>query len=104
MSTMTKFLKQTCTFEPAVRDASGTVLSDYGDITYGAAVTLKCRREKYARDMQTSTGAIVRVSSRYFVDEAVEVQTDDRLDGHVVQACEEYIDQFGHCIGFEAYV
>lgn len=104
MSTMTKFLKQTCTFEPAVRDASGTVLSDYGDITYGAPQTLKCRREKYVRDMQTTNGAIIKVSSRYFVDEAVEIQTDDMLDGHVIQSCEEYIDQFGHCIGYEAYV
>lgn len=104
MSTMTKFLKQTCQFNPAVRDESGAVLSDYGDITYGAAQILKCRREKYARDMETQNGAILKLSSRYFVDEQVEVQVDDMLDGHVILSCEEYIDQFGHCIGYEAYV
>lgn len=105
MSNMTKFLKQSCSFEAAQRDDEGlTVLNEYGDIQYESAVALKCRREKYVRDMQTVNGAIVKTSSRYFLDDTQEVQTDDRLDGHVILACEEYIDQFGVCIGYEAYV
>ena len=105
MSNMTKFLRQTCSFEAAARAENGlTVLNEYGDIQYGSAQTLKCRREKYVRDVQTLNGSIVQVHSRYFLDEAVEIQVDDRLDGHIILACEEYIDQFGAVVGYEAYV
>lgn len=105
MSRMTKFLKQTCVFEAATRDASGkTTLNDYGDIQYNTAVQLNCRREKLVRDMQTANGAIIKTESRYFLDDSQEVQADDRLDGHVVLSCSEYTDQFGNCVGYEAYV
>lgn len=105
MSRLTKFLKQTCTFEAAVRDSfSQTVLNDYGDIQYGSEKNLKCRREKFVRDMQTANGAIIKTSSRYFLDDSVAIRADDRLDGHVILSCEEYIDQFGVCIGYEVYV
>ena len=105
MSRMTKFLKQTCTFEKAQRDNSGkTLLSNYGDILYNAPVTLPCRREKYVVDLRESNGAILKAQTRYFLDEAVEVQADDRIDGNVILNCEEYIDQFGVCIGYEVYV
>ena len=105
MSRMTKFLKQTCIFEKAKRTLQGKVrLSDYGDIQYNAAQTLPCRREKYVVDLQESNGAILKAQTRYFLDDAVEVQADDRIDGHVILNCEEYIDQFGVCIGYEAYV
>lgn len=104
MSVMTKFLKQTCSFEAARRDGELTLLSEHGDILYKDPEILKCRREKYARDIQTPNGSIVKTSSRYMLDESVEVQVDDRLDGHVVLACEEYIDHLGKCVGYEAYV
>ena len=104
MSNMTKFLKQTCTFESAVRLNGLVVLSDYGDITYNAPQTVLCRREPCVRDYQTNTGAILKTVSRYFFDETVEVQADDRIDGHVVLTCEAYVDQFGTIIGYEVYV
>lgn len=105
MSRMTKFLKQTCSFESAQRDQTGLVLlSDYGDILYNAPQTLSCRREKYVVDLRESDGAILKAQTRYFFDDTAEVQANDRIDGHVVLNCEEYIDQFGVCIGYEAYV
>ena len=126
MSVMTKFLKQTCLFEKAStsldknkstvvgvakvgiarvgKSSNLTDLSMYGDILYEEPVRLKCRREKYVRDMLTTNGAIIKANSRYFLDESTEIQTDDRLDGHVVLACEEYIDSLGKCVGYEAYV
>ena len=105
MSVITKFLKQTCQFEKATRDQNNIViLSDYGDITYDEPITLMCRREKYVRDLLTSNGAILKTNSRYFLNNDVEVQADDRLDGHVILSCEEYIDQLGVCVGYEAYV
>lgn len=105
MSNMTKFLKQECSFEAATRDGNGLVaLNEYGDIQYDIAKTLKCRREKYVRDMLTTNGSILKTSSRYFLDEGTEIQADDRLDGHVILSCEEYIDSLGKCVGYEAYV
>lgn len=104
MSSMTKFLRQNCVLEVAQRVNGSTVLNEYGDIQYRSGITLQCRREKYVRDIQTANGAILQANTRYFLDETAEVQANDRLDGHVVVACEEYIDQYGTCIGYEAYV
>lgn len=104
MSNMTKFLKQECLFEPARRENDLVVLNEYGDIQYEDPVSLRCRREKYVRDLQTANGAIVKVNSRYFFDESTEVLVDDRIDGHVVLSSDEYVDQFGQCVGYEVYV
>lgn len=104
-SRMTKFLKQECVVESAVKLENGTTqLNAYGDIQYNAGITVPCRRERYVRDLQVQDGAIVKTSSRYFLDDAVQLNVDDRIDGHVVLSCEEYVDQFGICIGYEAYV
>lgn len=104
MSNMTKFLKQTCVFEEAQRDSNGIVaLNDYGDIQYQSPLSLPCRREKFIRDVQTANGAVLQSESRYFLDEAVEIRADDRIDGYVVLSVEEYIDQFGQCVGYEVY-
>ena len=104
MSNMTKFLKQTCSFESAQRNGGLVVLNEYGDIQYNSPITLLCRRESFVRDMQTANGAILQTETRYFLDEAQVIKADDRIDGHVVRSVEEYIDQFGACVGYEAYV
>lgn len=104
MSKITKFLKQTCVFESAQRSNGLVVLNEYGDIQYNTPITLACRRESFVRDMQTANGAIIQTETRYFFDETQEIRADDRIDGHVVRSCEEYIDQFGTCVGYEAYV
>ena len=67
---MTKFLKQTCTFEAAVRDASGEIaLNRYGEAEYLAPITLKCRRERTTKDVLTANGSVVRSASIYYTDE-----------------------------------
>lgn len=105
MSRMTKFLKQSCRIENARRNADGTTkLSEYGDVLYGAPQEAKCRREKYVRAIQTNNGAILTSSTRYFLDDSVTVDADDRIDGHVVLSAEEYTNQFGVCEGYEVYV
>ena len=105
MSRMTKFLKQTCKFERAKRDSLGNVLLDrYGDVIYETAVTLKCRREQVIRDVQTSTGSILRSSTRYFTDNRNLIQADDRFDGKAVLEVEEYINSVGVVEGYESYV
>lgn len=105
MSRMTKFLKQTCQHEKAQRDVNGqVVLNRYGDVQYEPPVTIKCRRERIIRDVQTSTGAILRSSTRYFTDETAPIEPDDRLDGQVILQVEEYTNQLGLTEGFESYV
>lgn len=105
MSRLTKFLRQECLFEKAQRDAVGKVeLNAYGDILYEEAQTVKCRRERFVRDIQTSTGSTLKTSSRYFLDETHPVEADDRIDGKVILSVEEYTNQLGRCEGFECYV
>lgn len=105
MSRLTKFLRQECVFEKAQRDDVGNVkLNAYGDILYEKARTVKCRRERFVRDMQTNTGATLKTSSRYFLDETHPVEADDRIDGKVILSAEEYTNQLGRCEGYECYV
>lgn len=105
MSRMTKFLRQSCVLEKAQRNSVGDVnLDEYGDILYENPQTLKCRRERFVKDMQTNTGATLKTSSRYFLDESVAVEADDRIDGKVILSVEEYTNQQGLCEGYECYV
>lgn len=105
MSRMTKFLKQTCLFEKAKRNADGTVqLDKFGEPQYESPVRLKCRRERIIRDVQTSNGAVLRSSTRYYTDELRAIEADDRFDGKAVLEVEEYTNQLGNTEGYESYV
>ena len=105
MSRMTKYLKQKCTYEKTKRDKNGNVLLDkFGEPQYEAPEVIKCRRETYIQDIQTSTGAILKSSTRYFTDNKQSIQAGDRFDGHTVLRVQEYVNQFGIAEGFESYV
>lgn len=105
MSRMTKFLKQTCSFASIQRDSSGTaILNRYGEVQYNAPVELKCRRERIVKDVQTSNGAVLKSTNRYFVDESVVISADDMIDGKVVLEVEEYTNELGLTEGYECYV
>ena len=105
MSRMSKYLRQQCTYEKLKRDASGKVLLDkYGEPQHEAPVTIKCRRETSIRDIQTSTGALLKSSTRYFTDDKQSIQAGDKLDGVTVLSVQEYVDQFGFAEGYESYV
>ena len=103
MSRMTKFLKQTCTFEAAVRDASGEIaLNRYGEAEYEAPITLTCRRERTTKDVLTANGSVVRSASIYYTDESQVIRPDDKIDGRVVLGVEEYTNELGLTEGFES--
>lgn len=105
MSRMTKFLKQTCSFERVRRNDEGTaVLDKYGEPQYDSPIKIKCRRERLVKDVQTSTGAVLRSTTRYFVDESQPIEVDDRFDGKTILSVEEYINQLGTTEGYECYV
>lgn len=100
---MTKFLKQTCTFEAAVRNASGEIaLNKYGEAEYAAPITLKCRRERTTKDVLTANGSVVKSASIYYTDETQVIRPDDKLDGRVVLNVSEYTNELGKTEGFES--
>lgn len=104
MSRMTKFLKQTCVFEAAVRNSSGKpVLDKFGEPSYAAPIQLKCRREKNTKDVLTATGSVKRSDTVFYTDECYEIQTDDKLDGRVVLAVVEYTNENGKVEGYESH-
>ena len=92
MSRMTKFLKQTCIFEAVVRDESGKpIMNKYG------------RRERSTKDVLTVNGAVIRSETIYYTDEKQLIRTDDKLDGNVVVAVSEYINEKGAVEGYESH-
>ena len=97
MSRMSKFLKQTCILEKALKDSSGCAkLDKFGEVLYAAPQTIKCRRERIVKDVQSST--------RYFTDDSIVIEADDRLDGKVIVEVAEYINAKGEPEGYESYV
>lgn len=105
MSRMTKFLKQTCLFSAAVRDTQDVIqLNRYGEVEYEEPIQLSCRRERTVKDVLTSNGAVMKSTARYFLDESVVIQADDKLDGRTVLSVAEYTNQLGLTEGFECYV
>ena len=103
MSRITKFLKQACTFEAAIRNASGEIaLNKYGEVAYEKPVVLKCRRERTTKDVLTANGSVVRSASIYYTDESQVIRPDDKIDGRVVLSVEEYTNELGRTEGFKS--
>lgn len=105
MSRITKYLRQQCSYTPTRRDSKGKVLHDkFGEPLYGVPVVVKCRREENIQDVQTNTGAILKSSTLYLLDDLYKIRADDLLDAKPVLKVQEYINQFGTVEGYEAYV
>ena len=104
MSRISKYLKQTCTYEKLVRDEQGNAILDkFGEPRYEAPITIKCRREINVQDVLSNTGAVLKSSTRYFTDEKQTIQANDRIDGNSILKVQQYINQFGKSEGFESY-
>ena len=105
MSRMSKYLKQRCSYEKLMYDLDGRVIFDkFGEPQCEDPVTIKCRREETIQDVQTSTGAILKSSTRYFTDDAQHIRANDKLDGKPVLKVQEYVNQFGVAEGYVSYV
>lgn len=99
MSLFTRYLNQVATLERVTLGVDGKPLMDaYGELVYKAAVTIRCKRDKYTRDVQMPSGAIVKSSTKYITD--AEVGMNDRLDGRAIMDLEEYTNPRGD---IEAY-
>lgn len=105
MSRLSKYLRQKCSYEKAQRNSTGDIVFDkYGEPLYEPPVLVKCRCEVTMKDVQTSTGAVVQSSIRYFTDDTHQIRVGDKLDNKHVLIVQEYINQFGTVEGFEVYV
>lgn len=105
MSRMTKFLRQECLVQPYEVDAKGQpVLNDYGELQYGPAKSCKCRHEVAFQDIQTANGRLVRSTSRYFLDDSMEIKVDYKVDSKEVLSVSTYVNSLGQREGYEVYV
>lgn len=104
MSRMTKFLKQTCLYEAAVRDEAGNLkYTKFGEPLYEIGVTIKCRHEIATKDILTTNGSVLRSDSVYYTDESYRIRTDDKLDGRIVRTVSTYINSLGKIEGYESH-
>ena len=105
MSRMTKFLKQTCVVQPYISDLKGQPkLNQFGEIQYDEPRVCKCRHEISYQDVQVTNGSLVKSTSRYFLDESLEIKADYQIDGHAVLSVSTYVNQFGKTEGYEVFV
>ena len=105
MSRMTKFLRQSCKVAPYVVDEQGhPKYNDFGELLYEPARDCKCRHEVSFQDIQTSSGQLVKSTSRYFLDESLEIKADYKIDDRAVLSVSSYVNGLGLCEGYEAYV
>lgn len=105
MSRMTKFLRQRCSVQPyKVNDQGEPQFNDFGELQYLPAKSCKCRHEVAFQDIQTSSGQLVKSTSRYFLDESFEIKADYKIDGRAVLSVSTYVNGLGLCEGYEVYV
>lgn len=105
MSRMTKYLRQQCQYEALSVDENGQPsLNQYGEAEFEAPETLKCRRERSVKDVQTTDGSIVRSTIVYYIDETTTLNVGDKLDGRAILNLTEYTGSTGKPEGWMAYV
>ena len=105
MSRMTKYLKQVCILERVDRDLNGSpTLNKFGEPKYLPAMSVKCRKETYVKEVQTNTGSVLKSNTRYFFDSSVPIQVGDMMDDKVSIAVESYVNHLGLVEGYECYV
>lgn len=105
MSRMTKFLRQQCLVQPYQLDEhNNPQLNDFGELQYEPAFLCKCRHEIAFKDIQTTNGQLIKSTSRYFLDDSVEIKADYKIDDHTVLNVSTYINSAGQVEGYEVYV
>lgn len=105
MSRMTKFLRQKCKVQPYEVDAAGNPMyNDFGELQYQPPKVCNCRHEISFRDVQTSSGQLVKSTSRYYLDESLEIKADYKIDDRAVLSVASYVNGLGLCEGYEVYV
>lgn len=99
---MTKFLRQGCQYEAVILGQDGSpVLDIYGEAEYAEPERLPCRKEATTVDIVSQGGSLLRSQYVYYLDSAVPIHLNDRLDGLLVLDVSTYVDGRGSTIGYE---
>lgn len=105
MNKITKYLNQKAFFESLKTYKNNKPeLNIYGEPVYLQGLYIKCRREEYIKDIQTSTGSIVRSSTAYYLDDSVSIKINDKIDGKLILVFEDFVDRDGRILGYKAIV
>lgn len=106
MSAVTKYLNQKTTLQLGRRAPDGSIMLDeYGEPLYEDRVrSIRCRKEISTEDVLTSTGAVQKSTTTFYVDNTVSVALGDKMEGKVILMIEDFIDFTGHSIGYKIQV
>lgn len=96
LSSITKYLNQTCQIDIVALETD-----EYGDKIVERSVTVKCRKRKDLKEVETNTGRIERTSDVYILDESESVKTGDYIDGKEVKAVSDYVNLQGVRLGYK---
>lgn len=104
MSRLTKYLRQRAVYAPVERTSVGTPkLNAYGEPSYGATKTVKCRREPYVAHGLSVGGSVAVYRYSYYLDTTVTPMIGDKLDDRVIQDVQDYYDGMGILVGYEVH-
>ncbi|GHU90282.1 hypothetical protein FACS1894202_09820 [Clostridia bacterium] len=76
-------------------------ISDRGDVIYGNAVTVPCRRQSGVKNILTANEQVIKSSTVYYLDQPAAV--DDELNGKRVLAVEEWTAPEGVTVGWKVW-
>ena len=97
------YLSQNATFSPAMRKEDGSPQMDkYGQILYGAGVSIHCRRQPQKKEIMTPDRQIIQITDTYYV--TTDVRIDDLLDGRRIQNVVAWVEIDGEIMGYKAAV
>ena len=88
------YLNQTASY------AATTGTDSRGQLTYGTATTVNCRKQAKTQTVMSKDGRIVTTQHVYYLQNAA--TEGDMLDGMVVMAVGEWTDLSGNVIGYKA--
>lgn len=101
MSRMSKYLRQKGVLQRVkLNPLKEPVMNVYGELEYDKPTVIKCRREKYLRDVEGPNGAMIKSSNQYYT--TIEIGLNDKLDDKVILSVEEYTNEFGEAEGYRS--
>ena len=88
-----------------LRNQDGTPqLNKFGEKQYAVPVSVPCRMERGEKYVETANGAIVRSTTRYFLDSQVSIDVGDLINNAPVLVVKDFINSQGTSEGTESYV
>lgn len=88
-----------------LRNPDGTPqLNKFGENQYATPESIPCRMERGEKYVETANGAIVRSTTRYFLDAQAPIEIGDLINNAPVIVVKDFINAQGASEGTESYV